>query len=456
LDSTTEALARYVTGLRYDDLTPAALRETRRHIVDTFGCAMGGYTGDAAAIARRVAAASGGSPSARLLGDGRFVSMEMAAFANGVSVRYLDANDSYMSVGSGHPSDLFSAVLAAADAVGASGKALMLATVAGYEVFGALADQVALRERGWDQGVFVAPAAAAGAGVLLALTFEEMANALAIAVTANVPTRQTRAGELAMWKGSATAAAAKAGLFAAQLAKAGMTGPTAAFEGLHGVWEQVTGPFTIGTLGGKGAAYAIERSNLKVFPSEYHSQAPLWTVLSMRDKVKLEEIEAINVQTYGFAYSEIGSEPAKWDPQSRETADHSLPYLLAVALRDGRITPAVFEPERFLERELRPLMARIRITENAAFTREFPRALISEIEIITRSGERLVERTGYPKGHARNPMSDADLELKFKDFCGAVLKPAQIDVALRSLWRLEEAAETGQVLDLFRVQDALP
>ncbi len=451
MDGTTETLARYVASLRYDDLTAGAIREAKRHIVDTLGCAMGGYRSEPAAIARRLAAAVTGTPPARLLGDGRTSTMEMAAYANGVMVRFLDANDSYMSVGSGHPSDIFGAVLAAADALGAAGRELILAVVAGYEVFGALADQAPLKNRGWDQGVFVAPAAAAGVGVLLRLTLEQMADALAIAVTSNVATRQTRAGELSMWKGSATAAAAKAGLFAAQLAKEGMTGPTAAFEGHHGLWEQVTGPFKLGVLGGRNTSFAIERANLKFFATEYHSQAPLWTVLALRDKVSVEEIEAVNVQTYWSAYSEIGKDPAKWDPQTRETADHSLPYILAVALRDGRITPAIFEPECFLDPTLRPLMARIQVAENQEFTRQFPAALISEIEVITRSGRKLVERTGYPKGHARNAMTDADVEAKFRDFCGAVLTPARIDAALQTLSRLEEAPRIGPVLDLLLV-----
>src|SRR6202007_1935489 len=146
--------------------------------------------------------------------------------------------------------------------------------VAGYEVFGALADRVPIRDRGWDQGVFVAPAAAAGAGLLFGLSVGQMADALAIAVTANVATRQTRAGELSMWKGCATAAAAKAGLFAAQLAKAGMTGPTAAFEGRHGVFEQVTGRFELDDLT-QNRPFAIERTNFKFFAAEYHAQAPL-------------------------------------------------------------------------------------------------------------------------------------------------------------------------------------
>jgi 2-methylcitrate dehydratase len=452
MDKTTEALARYVTSLRYADLSAAAIHDAKRHLVDSLGCAMGGYGSEPAAIARRVAPAGSGTPSARLLGEGRPTTPEAAAFANSVMIRFLDANDTYIARGSGHPSDMLGALLAAAEWQGASGRDLLLAMVAGYEVFGALADQVSLRDRGWDQGVFIAPASAAGAGLLLGLSRGQMADALAIAATANVATRQTRAGELAMWKGCATAVAAKAGLFAAQLAKAGMTGPTAAFEGHHGLWEQVTGPFEIGVLGGRDRSFAIERTNFKFFAAEYHAQAPLAMALALRRNVSVEEIEAIDVQIYAMAYSEIGSEPAKWDPRTRETADHSLPYMLAVALQDGRINPASFEPQRYLDPGLRPLMNRIRVAENPEFTRRFPQELVSEIAVITRAGRRLIERAEYPKGHARNPMTDTDVDTKFRDLSAGVLGPAQADGALHALWRLDEVDRIGAVVDLFTVK----
>jgi len=447
MDRTTETLARYATTLRYADLGAPAIQAAKRHLIDSLGCAIGGHGSEPAAIARRLAPVWNGAPSARLLGDGRATTPEAAAFANSVMIRFLDANDTYIARGSGHPSDMLGAVLAAAEAAGASGQDLLLATVIGYEVFGAMADQVPLRDRGWDQSVFVAPASAAAAGVLLGLSSAQVADAIAIAVTASVGTRQTRAGELSMWKGCATAMAAKAGLFAAQLAKEGMTGPTAAFEGRHGLAEQVTGPFEIGALGGTGRPFAVERANFKFFAAEYHAQAPLTMALRLREKVGLEEIEAIDVQIYAMAYSEIGSEPAKWDPQTRETADHSLPYMLAIALRDGRITPASFEPERYLDPSLRPVMNRIRVAESPEFTRRFPQELSSQIDVTTRSGQRFTERAEYPKGHARNPMTDADVESKFRDLAGGALGTERASAALRTLWRLDEAPRAGVVLD---------
>jgi 2-methylcitrate dehydratase len=451
MDRTTETLARYATSLRYGDLSPGAVKEAKRHVIDSLGCAMGGATSEPAVIARKVAPAAGGASSARLLGEGRATTPEAAAFANTAMIRFLDANDTYISRGSGHPSDMLGAILAAAESEHASGQDLLRATIAGYEIFGAMADQVSLRDRGWDQGVFVAPASAAGAGLLLGLTAEQMAEAISIAITANVATRQTRAGELSMWKGCATAMATKAGLFAAQLAREGMTGPTEPFEGHHGVWDLVTGTFEIGALGGAGRPFAIERTNFKFFAAEYHAQAPLAIALGLRSKIKAEEIDALDVQIYAMAHSEIGSEPAKWDPQTRETADHSLPYMLAVALVDGRLTPASFEPERYLDKTLRPLMNRIRVSENAEFTRRFPGELVSEIAVTTRSGQRLVERADYPKGHAKNPMSDADVESKFRDLTTGVLAPDQVNAALQAARALENVQRIDSLLDSFSI-----
>ena len=146
-----------------------------------------------------------------------------------------------------------------------------------------------------------------------------------------------------------------------------------------------------------------------------------------------------------------GAKPRNGTRRNRETADHSLPYLLAVALRDGRITPAIFESARYLDPELRPLMARIRIAENPEFTKAFPDSLTSEITVATRSGRRYTERTAYPKGRARNPMSDQDIARKFLDLSSAALAPAQADAALAFLKDLEKAPDARELLDLFTI-----
>ncbi|MFH1183926.1 MAG: MmgE/PrpD family protein [Chloroflexota bacterium] len=453
MDKITQTLAKYVTSLQFDQLSAGTIHHAKTRLIDTIGCAIGGYSSEPAAIARQIASDNGGRPLARVLGSGASTSMEMAAFANAVMVRYLDFNDTYISMGSGHPSDMIPACLAVAEAHHASGRDTLLAVTTAYEVFTSIADAVCLRDRGWDQALYVVLGSAAGAARLLGLTEQQTGDALAIAVSSNVATRQTRSGELSMWKGCATASAARAGVFAALLAQRGMTGPTAAFEGRHGVWDQVTGPFELEPLGGDGVGFGIARTNLKFFPAEYHSQAPLAMALALRDKVRIEDIEAISVQTYYTAYSEIGSEPEKWDPQTRETADHSLPYLLALALKDGCVNMDSFSPQRLRDPELWQLMRRIAIAENPAFTRQYPSKMVSEIEVLTRDGQRLVETASFAKGHAQNPLSDAEVESKFGSLCEGLLPPRRREAILRTLWDIDQAADIGRVIELVQVEN---
>jgi 2-methylcitrate dehydratase len=250
-----------------------------------------------------------------------------------------------------------------------------------------------------------------------------------------------------MWKGLATPLAVSAGVLAAMLAAEGMTGPTAAFEGRHGIWDQVTGPFRIGELGGEGGrSFAIEESHLKCFPAEAHAQAPVQMAVELRSEVALDEIEQLNVETYWMTYSEIGSEPAKWDPQTRETADHSLPYLLAVALQDGTISTASFRQERILDPTLRPLMKRISIREDPALSAAYPSSMTSRIELVTRSGARLYRQASYPKGHLRNPMTDAEVGEKFLAASTPKLGADRALTALNQLWRLHEVPNLGGLL----------
>ena len=168
----------------------------------------------------------------------------------------------------------------------------------------------------------------------------------------------------------------------------------------------------------------------------------------MRKKVAVAEIEAVNVQTYYTAWSEIGSEAEKWNPQTRETADHSLPYLLSLGLADGRITVDSFSQQRMRDPVLRELMNRIKISENKSFTSEFPAKLVTEIEVVTRSGQRVVEKAQYPKGHAKNPMTDADVESKFGILCEGLMEQAQQQAVLKMLWGMDQAADVSGLLDL--------
>ncbi len=452
MDETTRRFAAFCTTLGYADLSSNAIHAARRLMVDTVGCAVGGYHSEPARIARRLAARTVSSPPGTVWGSGSASSLEAAAFANGVMVRYLDFNDTYMSVEVGHPSDFIPAILAAAESVGASGKQAILAIVTGCEVFASLADACNLFRKGFDHGLYIGLGAAAGAAQVLGLDEEQTGNAIALACTASVPLRQTRSGALTMWKGCAAPAAAKDGLFAALLAMEGMTGPSAAFEGRHGLWDQVTGRFDPAPLGAP-PALGVERTGFKYFPTEYNSLLLLELMLKLRPQVQLEEIESIHVETYHFTYAEIGSEPAKWRPTTRETADHSLPYMLAVLLMDGEVTVQSFSEERIRDPLLPKLMDRIYIRENDEFTAKYPHSIEGRIEVRTLAGRRVIESGSYPLGHPRNPMSDEQLSAKYRNLCRSVMPESRAEAVLEGLWSMDQYDDIRKLTSLIRIDD---
>lgn len=438
MDRTLEQLSTYACGLTYDDLPPEVVHQVKRTLIDTLGCAMGAFYAEPSRIARRLAESVTSSTPARVLGTRHTSAPDMAGFAHGVMIRYLDCNDSYFSPGGGHPSDMIAAVLALADPLGCDGRTVITATVLAYEVFARLSDQVVAGEFGWDQGIFSVIGAACAAGKLLQLSQAQIRHAMALAVVPNLPLGVTRVGELSMWKGCATASATRAAIFAAQLAQQGMTGPAEPFEGRRGLWEQAVGkPVTLGQFGGKAEPFGIMATTFKFFPSQIHTQGPIGLALELRPQVALADIAALRIQSYRSAVSSAATEPEKWNPQTRETADHSIPYLVAVAFHDGAVTPASFTAERVRDPALRPLMAKMTIAEDATFTQRFPQEYNCRMEVTTVAGQRLVAQTAYPKGHRHNPLSDADVEAKFRRLAGEVLTAQQCRTVLDLLWSLE-------------------
>jgi 2-methylcitrate dehydratase len=418
--------------------------------VDSFACAIAAIDSPTAVVARELAAEAGGSFGATAIGSPGRTTVELAAFVNTILVRYLDFNDMYFTArgGGGHPSDLIATALAVGEGEQSSGLEVVEAVALGYEINGALAGSVWLRERGWDQGLNVVAAASMMAGRLMHLDPERLGHALALAVTPNVPVRQTRIGHLSMWKGAATAGAVRNGIFAARLASKGMTGPPKPYEGASGIWDQVTGPFEL-QLPVSAYESVIEDIHTKIRPAEYNAQGPLDLILDVRDSLSLDAIEDIELETYHLAFHEIGSDAAKWDPRTRETADHSLPYLMAVALVDGRIDRESCAPERVLDPSLRPLMAKIRIVDNPEFTERFPAQITSRLTVTLHGGAVVIRETAYPRGHRRNDVSDDELSTKFRDATSSLGADDQdrADRLLGALWSIQDVADIRSVME---------
>ncbi len=446
MDLTTKYLSDYACRLTYEDLSPEAIHQVKRTLVDSLGCAVAAFDSEPASIARRIASRVQGNPPARILGTSEETSTDLAAFANTVLIRYLDCNDHYAARGTGHPSDMIPGVLAVAGAHRIDGRAVITAITAAYEVFCRLADEIPLK--GWDQGMFAAIGATCGAGMILRLDPKAMGNAISIAITTGVPLGATRVGELSMWKGCATAAAVRTAVFAAELAAEGMTGPGEPFEGRDGLWQHlgIEAPKWEG-FGGKAKPFRITATSFKAYPSVVHTQGPIGLVLELRQRLGTAEIESVHVAAYGEAVRRTATEAEKWAPETRETADHSMPYMVAAAFQDGGVTPATFAPSRIQDPALRMLIKKLKVVEEPEFTRRYPAESCTRIEVTTTDGRRVVAETSHPKGHYRNPLTDSEVEAKFRGLASGALGAEGCDRVLSEVWSFENSATLDRLFD---------
>lgn len=445
MDATIERIADYACSLDFAGLPAEVTHQAKRRVIDSLGCALGGYDAQPCRIARKLAARVQADPGARILGTRHSTLPELAAFANGVMARYLDGNDTFPG-GGGHPSDVIAPMLAMADASGSDGRSLITAIVLAYEVYAAMFKGFCMRDRGMDHVLYTAVGAAVGAGKLLGLDRARMRHAISLAITPNIALHCTRRGDLSMWKGVAAGNSARNGVFAALLAAEGITGPDAAIEGSHGLRELV-GTFELGDLAGAGGTFRLTQSNIKFYLSEYHSQSPITAALQMAKHIRVADIEKITVHTYWFCWSEIGSEPEKWHPTTRESADHSLPYILAAVLTDGEFSDAIFSEERIRDPQLHALADKVEVVENPEFTRRFSADIPCRIDIRMNDGTARSAAVDHPRGHYRNPMTDAEVESKFRALAGRTLAESGVDAVLRAAWGIDSASNVAALMD---------
>ena len=411
MDAITQTITEYAATSAFEHLTEEAVHAAKQRLIDSLGCAVGAHACEPAQIGRRLARGqTPGKYPGQVLYFGDRLPVESAAFINTSMIRNFDFNDRYPG---GHPSDCLGALLAIAGAMNIEGKRLIAGMIVAYEIFARLSDATALSRRGWDQGYAIGIATAAGTCNLLKIAPAATAHAVGIAAASNLPLRVTRSGELTPWKNAATAYATRNGVFAALLAAEGLSGPTNAFEGRNGLFEKVTGPFELAPFPNCGGAHLTPRVQLKYWPIETNGQAAVWAALELREKARIDELKKIEIFTSKFTWFEIGSEPEKWDPQTRETADHSLPYIFARTLVDGPIKISSFDDEAVRDPGLRPLMARIKVIPEDRIEALLPQQTFMRVVATTLDGGRHVVEISNPLGHPDNPMQDRHIEEKF-------------------------------------------
>lgn len=453
MDATTRRLVDFALAYRFEDLPASTVHAAKARLLDSVAVALAAFAAPPVRILRKCAPRVDGPWSATLWGTRDRTTPDHAALVNGTMVRYLDLNDAYRTLDASHPSDNLPGLLAVAEALGLSGRELILALFISYEIQCRFTDTVPFNEAGWDQPVVGAQAAALAAGRMMGLDADRLGHALSLAVVPHLCTYQTRSGELAMWKGCAGPNGARHGVFAAQLAREGMTGPYNAYEGIFGIWKQTLGePGEFRLPAGKLAApLGLNQANIKKYPVRDSCQLPIDTALELRRKLAGRTPKSLKVDTYKSAYAGAVADPELWAPKTRETADHSMPFSIAAALADGAVTGDTFEDARFLGADVLALIGAMKIEVNAEFSRQTPGVRNCRIAAGLESGETVVAHCTLAQADIEKGTPDNVLAAKFNALTRRVLPESGRAALAAAIWRLDGLERVDPIIELMAI-----
>jgi 2-methylcitrate dehydratase len=450
VDRILHHICDYALKLSYRDLPPEVTARTKHIVLDTVGCALGGAESPPAKIARAAASEITSAVPSTVLISGQKTSPDLAAFANGVMIRYLDFNDTYAASPTCHPSDLLAPVLAVVDARHGDGKDVILGMVLGYEVLCGLIDAGA-NQRGniWDQSTYGVIAAAVVAGKLFGHNKDQLANTISLALSSHISIEQIRRGQISHWKGCALANASRNAVFCAMLAGKGLTGPEEVFEGKAGFFKSMGIGFDIKPFADSADGYRIMKARLKAFPAGYFSQSAIEAILELRSQIaNLDEIKQICLQTFPAGFEVMGSGEANWQPETRESADHSLPFVMAVALMEGNLEIRHFDQMYYKRADVRALMQKISVRIGAESVAAWPEVPLNIVDIEMKSGKVYSTKVAYHLGHFNRLMTDAEQERKFRPLAAPLLPERQINDLLACLRRLDDVEQIGELISL--------
>jgi 2-methylcitrate dehydratase len=457
-DRITKALAQFASRVSYDNLTERTISEVKRRVIDTIGCLISGYNEDASVAARKLADRYINGKGATIIGSGKKAPADIAAFANGTAIRYLDYNDTYLSVEPLHPSDVIAPLAALAEERGISAKRLIAAIAAAYEIGVIFCDEASLKSNGWDHVNYITIATVVGGANLLGLSPEETEQALALAIVPHAAMRQTRNGEISMWKGAAAANAARNAVFALQLAECGMKGPYEPFEGTMGVNyqmlnKQLNPDSVVAKLANNDSPDRITITYVKNWAVEYMTQSAIEAALALREQIQdLADIQHIHIETFQLAYDVLAKDKQKWEPKTRETADHSLPYIVMAALEDKKIDLNTFSAQRLADKQtLERLKTIITVEVTDEMNAGYPDGNPNRITITLRDGNKLQKLVKHPAGHSGNPMSNEQIERKFLRLTDGYLTGEQQNQGLKEIWSLENQTDYSALFKHFQM-----
>jgi 2-methylcitrate dehydratase len=448
-------MSRWAANLQFKDLSSDAIYQAKRFLLDSLGCALGGYQQHDVKIALEVLDEIAAPGPATVIGTGEHIDAVSASLANALMIRCMDYNDIYWKQDPSHPSDIFPAAIAACERTGSDGKELIVGLVLGHEFEMRLCEAAfpGIRERGWHHATLTAFVSPIVAGRALHLSWEKIQHAIGISASRHCTLGAVTAGKLTMMKNTVDPMATQSGVFAALLAEKGYSGPEHVIDGKEGLTHVFKPEWKLDLLtDGLGEAWRITQCGMKFFPTEALTHTPISAVLDLvkNNDLQPDDIEKIQIRSLARA-ADILSDPSKYDPHTRETADHSLPYVIAAALVDRQVTPAQFTMEKIMNPKIREQLNKVVVVADPEIEKVFPALQRVIVQIQTRDGRSLNQQLDFPKGDPRNPLTDQEIEEKFAALADGVLsKPAQKRVK-DAVWSLERV---GSVSDLMALMEA--
>jgi 2-methylcitrate dehydratase len=452
-DSISRKMAQFALSLGYDQIPGPSLKEAKRFLLDSVGCALAALDHEDMRQAYDFVQQLGGNEQATIIGHGSRTNLGNATLMNALLIRAMDYNDIYWKQDPSHPSDVIPAALSPAEHMDLSGKDLLVGILICYELEMrlCLAADPGVREVGWHHASlsqFVAPLVAAR---MLGLTEDQAVAACGISGSSHFTLGGVVAGHLTNMKNTADPMATEAGVRAAMLASTGYSGPVELFEGKEGVFEVISNvtfdPAKM--LDSLGSEFLITECGYKAFPTEALTHQPITAVLEAMaatgiDPHNVSEV-IIKTTTRG---ADILSDPSKYEPRTKETADHSLPYCIAVAVTKGNVLPSDFTDEAIKDPFVWETLPKIKVVADPEIDNLFPGVKRAIVTITTEDGQSHTVQEDHAKGRAENPLSDDELIAKFRANAGEVMSDSAMDRIVDATFALEEIATVGDYLRL--------
>ncbi len=453
MENITYKMARFTRDLKYEDLSPETIDLTKRFLLDSIGCAYGGSKTEDVKIMLDLYSDMAGKAEATVLNSSQKLPMVNAGLLNSLMIRALDYNDIYWEQDPSHPSDIIPAALSPAEVLHKSGKDVIVAIVLAYEWEQRLCEFAfpGVRETKWHHATLTQIASPLVTGKILDLSEEQLVHAIGISACHNLTLGAVTAGKLTMMKNTVDPLSTQAGILAALLAQKGYEGPEHVIDGKEGLVDTfVNNKFDLNIItDGLGDSFRITKCSMKAFPTEALTHSPMSAVIKIMksNNIDKKDVEQVTIRTVARA-ADILSDPSKYDPRTRETADHSLPFCIAATIVDGTVTPESFKEEKIMDPELRSYLNKIKVVADPDYEKTFPELKKAGVEIKTTDGNSFEIEVDYPLGDYREPMDDDTLYAKFDSMVTPETGKEKRDKIVDAILNLEKLEDISDFTNL--------